>query len=185
VSPLQGADSLMGMLEAHETATQRSAERIADAGTDRLERNIKRRTPVDTSPFRHKPERPRGALKDSVHRTEGLVTKQVRARLRTITGEVISDDPIWIWVEEDTLPHTIRARVPGERLRFQSANGFVGADGTDYPAGTWVEVDEVEHPGTKGQHMMTLGALDTEAQTEEIARDPVGRWRHEVESVHT
>lgn len=184
MSPLENADALIHMIDAHERTTRRTAERIAEAGTDRLERNVRRRTPIDTSPFRHKPERPRGTLKLSVQRA-GDLTVRVRGRLTTYTGEVISDDPIWIWVEEDTLPHKIRAKNPGERLRFQSENGFVGADGTTYPPGTWVSVEEIDHPGTKGQHMMTLGALDTEAQTEEFARDPIARWKREVESVHT
>lgn len=174
----------MDLVGAHERITRRAARRIADAGVDRLERNVQRRTPIDTNPFRHNPERPRGTARASIKRRAD-VEFTVRGGHETYRGLVESDDPIIRYVEFDTPPHTIRSRTPGGRLRFQSRHGFVGADGRFYPPGTWVSVEEVEHPGTKGAHMFSLGAWATEREFRQYATDPLARWKREVESVHT
>jgi hypothetical protein len=181
--PLTDPDALLDLIDAHQGITRRAARRIADAGTDRLERNVRRRTPIDTNPFRHRPERPRGSLRASVHRREAIVFV-VRGGREAYECEVLSEDPIARLVEFDTPPHRIRAR-PGGRLRFQSRHGFVGRDGRAYPPGTWVSVEEVHHPGTTGQHMFSLGAWATEREYAEYAREPLLRWKREVESVHT
>lgn len=180
--PLENPDALLHLLAAHADATERAGLRIADAGTDRLERNVRRRTPVDTNPFRTRPDRPRGTLKASVHRQPGLERIR-RSRHAAYRGTVETFDPVARYVEKDTPPHVIRAR-PGGMLHFQSRDGWVGKDGTVYPPGTWVTIHEVHHPGTKGQHMFSRGALATEEEVPEFARDPLNRWRREVESVH-
>lgn len=182
--PIRDANALLDLIDAHQRITRRTARRIADAGVDRLERNVTRRTPVDTSPFRHRPERPRGTLRASVHRREQIV-RVVRGGVESYQGEVLTLDPIARYVEEDTPAHRIRARTPGGRLLFQSRYGFTGRDGRFYPPGTWVSVEEVNHPGTKGAHMFSLGAWATEREYADYARDPLQRWKREVESVHT
>jgi hypothetical protein len=182
--PLRDADALLNMIAAHQRITRRTGYRIADAGVDRLERNVTRRTPIDTNPYRHRPERPRGSLRASVHRS-GPVVLVARGGRESYEGEVLTDDPIARFVEFDTAAHKIRARTPGGRLRFQSRNGFVGKDGRTYPPGTWVSIEEVSHPGTRGQHMFSLGAWATEREYEAYAREPLARWKREVESVHT
>jgi hypothetical protein len=182
--PLRDPDALLDMIDAHARITHRTGQRIADAGVDRLERNVRRRTPIDTNPFRHRPERPRGSLLASVHRNGPVVLVVVAGRA-SWRGEVLTYDPIARYVEHDTPPHKIRARTPGGRLRFQSRYGFVGRDGQLYPPGTWISVGEVNHPGTKGQHMFSLGAWATEREYASYARDPLQRWKREVESVHT
>jgi hypothetical protein len=179
VSPLENADSLDRMLHAHERATRRTGERIAEAGVDHLERSIRRRTPIDTNPYRHRPDRPRGSLKRSVHRLVG-VRFVLRGGRESWEGEVVSFDPVARLVEFDTPPHTIRAR-DGGKLHFQSRDGWTDTDGVFHPPGTWVTIEEVHHPGTKGQHMFSLGALDTEAQIDDYAREPLGRWKRDVE----
>lgn len=182
--PLTDPDALLDLVDAHVGITRRTARRIADAGVDRLERNVKRRTPIDTNPYRNRPDRPRGSLRASVHRDEHIVLV-IRGGREAWHGEVLTYDPVARYVEEDTPPHTIRARKPGGRLVFQSRHGFTGKDGVFYPPGTWVSVEEVEHPGTKGAHMFLLGAWATEREYAAYAREPVMRWKHEVESVHT
>lgn len=181
--PLVGADALVELVDAYEQASDRAARRIADAGVDRLERNVRRRTPIDTNPFRNRPERPRGALKRSVHRLEGL-RRVVSGGRPSYSQDVVSYDPVADYVEFDTPPHVIRPRIAGGYLHFQSRDGFTGRDGVYYPPGTWVTVAEVHHPGTKGQHMFSLGALDTEAELPDFARGPLAQWKREVESVH-
>jgi hypothetical protein len=181
--PLTNPDALVQLVDAHQGITRRTARRIADAGVDRLERNVKRRTPIDTNPFRHKPERPRGTARASVKR-RASVHFVVRGGRESYEGLVESDDPIIRYVEFDTPPHKIRARQPGGRLRFQSRHGFTGKDGVFYPPGTWISVEEVDHPGTKGAHMFTLGAWATEREYRQYASEPLARWKREVESVH-
>jgi hypothetical protein len=182
--PLRDPDALLDLIDAHQRITRRAGYRIADAGVDRLERNVKRRTPIDTNPYRHRPERPRGSLRADVHR-EGPVVLIVRAGRERYEGEVLTYDPIARYVENDTPPHRIHARRPGGRLLFQSRYGFTGRDGRSYPPGTWVSVEEVNHPGTKGQHMFSLGAWATEREYASYAAEPLQRWKREVESVHT
>jgi len=182
--PLTDPDALLDMIDAHQGATRRAARRIADAGVDHLERSVQRRTPIDTNPYRAKPERPRGSLRRSIHRRAG-VDFVVRGGRESYRGTVETFDPIARYVEFDTPPHIIRPRTPGRRLRFQSRHGFVDRDGEFHPPGTWITVTEVKHPGTKGSHMFTLGAWATEREFRAYARDPLARWKHEVESVHT
>lgn len=180
MSPFLGRGSLVAMVASHERITTQAAEEVADAGTDRLEREIVRRTPIDTNPFRHNPERPRGTARASIKRDAGLRRSSAQG-FRQIIGDVRGSDPILIYIEFDTPPHTIRAHAGG-RLRFQSRHGFTGRDGVHYPPGTWVSVEEVRHPGTKGQHMFSLGALATDRALEQIATGPLARWRRRVEN---
>lgn len=182
--PLKDPGALLDMLEAHASITRRTARRIADAGVDRLERNVQRRTPIDTNPYRSRPERPRGSLRRSIRRRAG-VDLVVRGRRESYRGDVETFDPVARYVEFDTPPHIIQARRPGGYLRFQSRYGFVDRNGEVHPPGTWITIHEVHHPGTKGAHMFTLGAWATERQFADYAREPLGRWKHEVESVRT
>lgn len=181
--PLTDPDALTDMIDAHAKITRRTARRIADAGVDRLERNVKRRTPIDTNPFRHDPARPRGTARKSVHRKERIVLV-VRGGRESYKGEVLSDDPIARLIEFDTAPHRIRAK-DGGFLRFQSRHGFVDRAGEFHPPGTWVSVREIEHPGTKGSHAFSLGAYATEHEYRQYATDALARWEREIEGVHT
>jgi hypothetical protein len=185
VSPLEDANALVDMVERHILITDGVARRIADAGTDTMETEIRERTPVDTNPFRNNPDRPRGALKASVHRITGILVEDLPGGGKRYVGEVVSYDPIVKYVEFDTPAHVIRPTTPGGRLRFQSRDGFIGADNEWHPPGTWVSVEQVEHPGTKGQHMFTLGALAAERMLESDARPELARWKLEVEAVRT
>lgn len=184
MSPLEDGDALVRLVDRHQAITEGVGRRLADAGTSTMEEEIRERTPVDTSPFRSRPDRPRGALKASIHRTEGILVEVLGGVTRYI-GEVVSFDPIVRYVEFDTPPHTIRPRTPGGHLRFQSRDGFQGHDGKWYPPGTWITVEEVHHPGTKGKHMFTLGALAAEQLFESDARPELERWRREIEAVRT
>ena len=179
--PLLGEDSLDRMLAAHERATSRAARRIADAGTDRMAQETRRRTPIDTNPFRHRPERPRGSARRSIRRQEGLLVEMRGGRPRYI-GDVVSHDPVTRLLEFDTPPHEIRPRDPDGYLAFQSRHGWTDDSGRFHPPGTWVRVRVVQHPGTKGHHMVSLGALDAERALEEYAAPVLARWRAEVES---
>lgn len=180
MSPLVNGDALERMVDSHVRATSRVARRIVDRGTDRMERATRRRTPVDTNPYRHRPERPRGSLRKSVHRLEGILMVAMATRDRWI-GEVVSFDPIVRHVEFDTVPHEIRAK-GGGRLLFQSRHGWTSDDGTYNPPGTWVSVEVVSHPGTKGQHMFSLGAFEAEREFDLDAAPELARWKREVES---
>lgn len=178
--PLVNPHSLTRMVGSHERATGRAARRIADAGTDRMEREIVRRTPIDTNPFRYRPGRPRGTARGSIHRLPGLREQHRWGRTQYV-GDVKGSDPILRYIEFDTPPHIIRARAPGGRLHFQSRHGWTNDDGVHFPPGTWVTIEEVHHPGTKGQHMFSLGALDAERAIDAIARSPLVQWKREVE----
>lgn len=184
MNTLRNPDALVNLVARHEEITRGVGRRIADAGTDTMETEIRERTPVDTNPYRWRPERPRGALKASVHRVEGILVEVLGGVTRYI-GEVVSFDPIVRYVEFDTPPHKIRPRDPNGRLRFQSRDAFVGKDGKLYPPGTWVSVEEVNHPGTQGQHMFTLGALAAEQFLPEYGAPELARWKREVEAVRT
>lgn len=181
--PLENPDALLDMLDEQERITRDAAHRIADAGVDRLEANVKRNTPVDTNPYRHDPERPRGTLRESFHRRPGLEIV-VRGDRETYEGAVESEDEIAGWIEEGTLAHIIRAKV-GRFLHFQSRDGFVGKDGIFHPPGTWVTVSKVEHPAVAGAHMCSIGALTTELEIDDWSRDELERWKGEIEAVHT
>jgi hypothetical protein len=180
--PLTDPDALLDMVDAHVKATRRAARRIANAGVDRLERSVRRRTPIDTNPYRHRPERPRGAAKASLRHKPG-VELVVRGGRESYRGEVSSDDPVILLLEKDQAPREIRAKAPGGLLHFQSRHGFTDRVGVFHPPGTWVSIEVVHWPGSKGTHALSLGALQTEREIDEYARDPLARWKHEVESV--
>lgn len=156
-----------------ERPVKRCANRLAKKGGDRLLRNVRRNTPVDTNPYRSRPERPVATLRDSM---EGdTVREEVRGGERVLVYVVGSSDPVARLVEFDTRPHKIRPHNPDGFLRFQSRHGFTDAKGLFHPPGTWVSVREIDHPGTKGAHMFSLGALKTEAEFAEFSRPILDR----------
>lgn len=179
MSPFVNQRALVRMIDSHMGSTSKAARAIADAGTDRLEREIVRRTPIDTNPFRYNPDRPRGTARASIARDKGL-REQHRWNRTQYVGDVRGKDPILIYIEFDTPAHTIRAS-PGKRLVFQSRHGWTDEDGRIHPPGEWVSVEEVHHPGTKGQHMFSLGALATESELEQLAHGPLQVWKRDVE----
>jgi len=181
--PFENPDALLDMLAEQETITRDAAHRMADAGIDALEAAVKRNTPVDTNPYRHEPERPRGTLRASVHRRAG-VEIVIRAGRETYEGEVLSEDEVAGWVESGTPAHTIHAHGNGY-LRFQTRYGFTGKDGIFYPPGTWISVRKVDHPAVAGAHMMAIGALIAEQEIDEWSRDALEQWKREMESVRT
>lgn len=178
--PMVNPDALDDLFDPLEEATERCFHEIAEAGADYLERSVRDRTPVDTNPFRHRKDRPRGTLRDSLERDPEL-REGTRRGFRALFCTVRFTDPIAPKVEEDTPPHTIRAK-DGGMLRFQTRYGYTGADGTFRPPGSWVTVEEVHHPGTKGAHMLSRGALATELTIDFWARDPLRDWARRVQS---
>lgn len=178
MSPFVNPRALVRMIESHQSHTTACAREIADAGTDRMEREIVRRTPIDTNPYRYNPGRPRGTARASIHRDPGLREQHRWGRTQYV-GDVRGSDPILRYIEFDTPPHTIRAK-GGGLLRFQSRYGWTSEDGRFHPPGTWVTVHEVKHPGTKGKHMFSLGALDAERSLDEYARGPLEHWKRRI-----
>jgi hypothetical protein len=154
-----------------------AAREMADAIGDGFVENIKRNTPVDTNPFRNDPDRPPGSLRESMERT--ATRRMTRGGVPAFGGEAFTRDPIAEFVEWDTPPHEIRAR-DGGRLTFQSRDGFTDADGVFHPPGTWVSVEKVDHPGTRGAHMFSIGALITEAELERLCAPALARWERAI-----
>lgn len=146
-------------------AAQRCVRAIAEAGGARLERNIRELTPVDESPYRFKPARPRGTLKASVH-AEGVEPHR-SSRGVGWQRRVVTDDPVAPYVEWTTRPHEIRPRRPGGRLHWQDSHGHHYAT-------------LVHHPGTKGQHMFSRGAAVTERELPQIAAEPLRQFAREL-----
>lgn len=141
-----------------EAAPGRCARRIADAAGDKLLTNIQRRTPVDMSPTR---DHERRHLRDTFERTRveewpAITGPSFRMYVRTF-------DPIGPYVEWTTRPHNI-----------PNAFGF----GPNFGIGGRFE--DMFHPGTQGQHMVSLGAAATDADLPEIAHDPINRMLHEL-----
>lgn len=144
-------------------AVDRACKRITDDAGDRLQANVRRNTPVDASPFRDKPDRPRGALRESIERG------RVEATVPDYRVRVFTEDPVAPHVEWDTRPHTIRARRPGGRLHWR-----------DRQTGDHRFAASVEHPGTTGQHMFAAGAARTEAEIEAVAEPAVRQFEREL-----
>lgn len=178
--PFVNPHALDDLLDPLEEATDATFRDLAQKGTDELERNVRDRTPVDTNPYRHREDRPRGTLRDSLEQDPEL-REGTRRGLRTLVGTVRFTDPIAPKVEDDTPPHTIRAK-NGGMLRFQTRYGYMGKDGVFRPPGSWVTVEEIQHPGTKGAHMLSRGAAATEFTIDRWALGPLGRWRERLRS---
>jgi hypothetical protein len=158
---------LEDMVDEH--AAPRACRRIADAFADRLVENTRRNTPVDTSPFRDKPGRPRGTARASVQRTGVELRGRDRYEIRAF-----SDDPVFPFIEWTTKPHWIRPRQergPGARLRFPNPK-----------TGDPIFARAVHHPGTQGQHSFAIGALLTEAELGEIAAPIMMRFGRDLVS---
>jgi hypothetical protein len=148
-------------------ASTAAAREMAEAGLDAFQANVRRRTPVDTDPFRDRPGRPRGFARASVERTR--VRRVVLPTGPAYRGEVFSDDDVFPFIEFDTLPHDIRPRVAGRALRWR-----------DRRTGDERFAAVVHHPGTRGQHPFSIGALVTEAELEEVCRLALVRWERAV-----
>ncbi len=134
-----------------ETAGERATKRIADAGGDRLLRNVQDRTPVQT-----------GRLLASISR--GPVTPRLTPTGGIAWGVTVgSDDPKAPHVEWTTRPHDIP-----------------GAFGRPYPFGVGGRFEGRFHPGTTGQHMFSRGAIATLEQVDQFARPAVALFRREV-----
>lgn len=163
--PFVSSRPLADMLD--EDAPGRAARRITDAGGDRLKLNTRRNTPIDTSPFRDKPGRPRGALRASIHRSR--IERYVSSRGSGFRVRVLTEDPAGPHVEWPTRPHWITPRRPGGALRWR-----------DQESGDVRFAKRVWHPGTNGVHMFALGAAKTEAQLGEIAAPALALFRREL-----
>lgn len=140
-----------------------TARDIADDGLDAFEGNVRRNTPIDTSPFRDRPGRPRGALRDSIHRTP--VNKTASPAGPAYRGRVETEDPVGPNVEWDTAPHVIEPRDPDGVLHWRDR--ITGEDRF---------AKRVEHPGTIGAHMFSIGAAITEHELEHVAAPALRRW---------
>jgi hypothetical protein len=140
---------------------------MADAGLDAFQANVRRNTPIDTNPYRDRPGRPRGALRASIERTP---VERGRSALGTgWGGRVFTEDPIAPFVEWDTAAHMIFPRTPGGTLHWRDR-----ATGEDrFSRG-------VRHPGTKGQHMFSIGAAITEHELHAIFRPALDVWEKAV-----
>lgn len=193
-------------------ATERAAYRIADRGTDRLLRNIAALTPVSHDPFRDDP-RPPGTLRRSWYRRRVPPGWAPRGEMRSgimrrgpataieLRGVVATDDRTVLWVEEDTRPHRIE---PGMKrwedgVPVQYDRGAATVLATRKARGTradgrarlsWrtafgrVFARAVDHPGTAGAHMQKRGAILTEQQIDDVAREPLAWWRANVSTTN-
>lgn len=84
---------------------------------------------------------------------------------------IATDVPYAPYVEWDTKPHEIRPKPPNKALRFRDA------------AGNEVFAARVQHPGTRGQHMLAIGAHMTEANLDSIALPAGELFVRELEEV--
>lgn len=149
-------------------AAPRACRRIADAAGDRMQELTKRFTPVDRSFGKDTSARPRGTARESIYRTP--VEERLGIAGATFRVRVVSDDPVFPYIEWNTRPHVIRPRPergPRARLSWRTPSGRVFAR-------------EVHHPGTQGQHPFARGELQVRGEVGRIARGPLARFEREL-----
>lgn len=157
--PYEATGSLQDMISPEACAL--TAREIADAGLDAFQANVRRNTPIDTNPYRDRPGRPRGTLRESIERTP--VDRGRTPAGPAYRGRVFTEDDVAPFVEWDTAPHEIRARF-AKALRWRDAGGLNFRKA-------------VMHPGTQGQHMFAIGANLTEHELPGIAAPALARWQ--------
>lgn len=143
------------------------AQRTAQRVEDRLYDEVTRRTPVAEMPEAYGVRGQGGKtgwIRDRKGRTPGTAKRSwKKSGVRRISAgrymvDVDSDDPVMIYIENDTRPHLIRARKPRGVLRF--------------PMGlTFLYRREVHHPGTEGVHMMRDSLAVIDATWQEVANE--------------
>jgi hypothetical protein len=163
----------------HETS-----EQIADAVGDRFRDRVAKRTPVARLPKAYRGDfeewiRDRGGRTPRTMRDSWTRSAVVQTDASSFRVEVFSDEPPdehgWqkvSYVEEDTKPHLIRAKVrPGPppyqgSLRFPHGASFAFRI-------------QVTHPGTQGVHMMRDTAAEMEVMWMEIGEAVLERRAQE------
>jgi len=146
-----------------------TSEKIADRVGDRWRDRVAMRTPVARLPAAYHGDfeewiADRGGRKPRTMRDAWRRTEVIRIGANRIRVEVYNIDPRVIFVEEDTQPHRIRAKVrPGPppyqgSLRFPQGSQFRFAV-------------EVQHPGTQGVHMQRDTTAEMEVMWLEIGEE--------------
>lgn len=166
-----------------EDAPGRACERICDAAGDRLLATTKRLTPIDRSPFRDKPTRPRGTARESLERTP---VRRGGNQGRRYTTVVQTFDPAFPYIEFNTRPHVIRPRADRRPASVVATGRPRGTVKDGRAALTWrgpggrVFAREVHHPGTQGQHPFARAALQLTGTVGQVASEPMRRFKSEL-----
>ena len=147
--------------------TERAAKRLAEKGPEEMQSWIERNTPVDM-----------GTLRASWYTTEPVEGTGLTAE-RTFTAYVRTDVEYAPHVEWGTgifgpqgSPYTIRPRQPGGTLSW-----------IDKDTGERVFAKSVQHPGSPGQHMVSIGAAMTEHTFPAAAQPILQVWKRETEAL--
>jgi hypothetical protein len=164
-------------------AVDRAMRRITSAAGERMESITKRLTPVSApDPFNR--GRPPGALRDSIERT---IVEAHRGPGGGYMIRVYTESRIAPYVEWTTRPHMIRPRhdrapasVIATRRPRRMGNDPQAALAWRGPDGRLRFAREVHHPGTRGQHPFSRGALETEADLPNIAHGPLRDFEREL-----
>lgn len=151
--------SLVSLFNAKpQTETDLAARRMAQRAGSEMVKRTRENTPVDT-----------GELRESWYQ---LPTEKTHfAVWPAYRSGVASNVDYAPYVEYGTRPHVIEPRKPGGVLHWH-----------DPRTGEDVFARRVHHPGTKGQHMVAIGAAMTEFQFEGgLVADILDEWTNEVE----
>lgn len=152
-----------------------TGRRITERVGERLHERVTEHTPVAEAPpevsaatfIRERGGRVPGELK----RSWKIGTVTVSDGGRAISVDVYTEDPVAPHVEWDTAPHLILPRKPGGALRYRDRLGNV------------VFAKVVNHPGTRGVHMMATASVEVAATWYEIGEEEVARWAAEQQAL--
>jgi hypothetical protein len=150
-----------------ETASRRIVDRVGTRIRDRAAM----KTPVARLPRAYRGDfeewiQDRGGrtprtLRDSWEKSD--VDRLPGGRVRV---EIFNPDPVAIFVEENTRPHVIRAK-----MRIDVETGRIRRGALRFPQGnTFIYRQEVHHPGTQGVHMLRDALAWAEASWPEEGR---------------
>lgn len=175
-------------MDGVERATMRLGERLAEDALERYRHNVEINTPVET-----------GALRSSYRVSDVRYGQELRMTGLAVgysvyawTGSVYTEIEYAEYVERGTglwgpehKKYVIKPKQPGGVLAFspymKKAGGVV-MDVAGHPAsGGPVVVRYVMHPGSPGAAMFRIGAVITEAETEEWSHRALSEWRRDAE----
>lgn len=141
-----------------ERAVPRALHRIADDAGDRMQALTKRATPVSARP--HKGRLP-GTARDSVERSG--VEDFIGPRGRAVRVRVFTFDPVFPYIEWNTVPHDI-PNAFGYGPLFGIGGRFEGKF----------------HPGTTGQHPFARASMQVEAELPQLARPALKEFERDL-----
>lgn len=165
-------EELVELAPPLERGVRRFARATVDATGEELRRRVRAHTPVSrVTPAEvlsfgrvgaelKRGGRPRGALRESWQ--IGEVELLYRGELLRVA--VFTMDPVAPHVEWDTVPHMIAPKKPGGVLTVPTTGGLVFAR-------------VVDHPGTRGVHMMATAIQEVAVEWQRIARR---EWLNEI-----